>query len=211
MKGNLALCAVLLLPMAASADTVVMRDGRTYDGTFLSGNSRQLVLVDNSGVRRRFQVTDVQEMRFDTPAAADNSSGNYGTRNRTRDDGSVFGTNNGSYNGNSPTYGNVDEAGMLSRIREDIRSAMSNANLSSDQRRTLEDARGVLQQAANDFRNGYTVNYRDVRMALYNVQNLMNTGAFASQDQDTLSSDITQLRNVRADYGNSSNRDYNRR
>jgi hypothetical protein len=195
MKRNLALSALLFLPMVASADTVIMRDGRTYDGTFISGNSRQITLVDRSGVRRQMQVSDIQELRFGSGSV--NNDYRNSSRNRTVDNGSVFGSNNGSYNSNTTT---VDEAGMLSRIREDLRSAMYNSNLTSDQRSTLEDTRRVLDRASNDSRNGYTVNYRDVRSALMNVRSLLNSDAFSAADRDRLLSDFDQLRAMRADY-----------
>jgi len=195
MKRNLALSALLFLPMVASADTVIMRDGRTYDGTFISGNSRQITLVDRSGVRRQMQVSDIQELRFGSGSV--NNDYRNGSRNRTVDNGSVFGSNNGSYNSNTTT---VDEAGMLSRIREDLRSAMYNSNLTSDQRSTLEDTRRILDRASNDSRNGYTVNYRDVRSALMNVRSLLNSDAFSAADRDRLLSDFDQLRAMRADY-----------
>src|SRR3954454_23065158 len=137
MIKHLALSALLLLPNLATADTVVMRDGRTFDGTFLSGSSRQITLVDSSGTRRQLQVSDIQELRF---GSGPNDNYRSGSRNRTVDNGSVFGNNNGSNNSNS----NVDEAGALSPIREDIRTAMYNANLNSNQRTALEDARRVL-------------------------------------------------------------------
>jgi len=196
MKRNLALSALLLvLPMVASADRVIMRDGRTYDGTFISGNARQITLVDRSGVRRQMQVSDIQELRFGSGSV--DSDYRNGSRNRTVDNGSVFGSNNGSYNSNAT---NLDEAGILSRIREDIRSAMYNSNLTSDQRSTLEDARRILDRASNDFRNGNTVNYRDVRSTLMNVRSLLNSDAFNAADRDRLLSDFDQLRSMRADY-----------
>ncbi len=195
MKRNLALSALLLVPMLASADTVVMRDGRTYDGTFISGNARQITLVDRSGVRRQMQVSDIQELRFGSGSV--NNQYRNGSRNRTVDNGSVFGGNNGSYNSNAT---NADEAGMLSRIREDLRSAMYNSNLTSEQRSTLEDARRILDRASNDFRNGNTVNYRDVRSTLMNVRSLLNSDAFNAADRDRLLSDFDQLRSMRADY-----------
>ena len=77
---------------------------------------------------------------------------------------------------------------------------MYNSNLTSDQRSTLEDTRRVLDRASNDSRNGYTVNYRDVRSALMNVRSLLNSDAFSAADRDRLLSDFDQLRAMRADY-----------
>lgn len=84
----LALCPAALL---AGPQTLVLRDGRTISGTFVSGTSGSIVFRNDNGVRQRFNVRDVNSIQFNDQNNAylgGQNSGYYG--------------NNSGYNNNYP-------------------------------------------------------------------------------------------------------------
>jgi hypothetical protein len=50
---------VLIFTRAASADTVILRDGASYSGQFTSASGGQIAFTDGQGVEYRFPVGDV--------------------------------------------------------------------------------------------------------------------------------------------------------
>ena len=58
------LAAVLELTTTVWADTLVLRNGTRYNGTFLDGTTREISFQDDSGVRRRFNTSEVQSVEF---------------------------------------------------------------------------------------------------------------------------------------------------
>ncbi len=58
------LAAVLQFTTAGWADTLVLRNGIRYNGTFLDGTTREISFQDESGVRRRFSTSEVQSVEF---------------------------------------------------------------------------------------------------------------------------------------------------
>ena len=73
------IAAFVLLAAAAPAfllgDTLALRNGTVYKGTFLSGNRRSIYFRDNNGMRHRVPVDDVQSLNF-------YGYGGYGEANR---------------------------------------------------------------------------------------------------------------------------------
>lgn len=65
---KLAMVSVLcfsLLPLSAFAQQVLrLRDGKTYNGRFVSGDSSGIVFRDSSGVNRRFALNRVESIDF---------------------------------------------------------------------------------------------------------------------------------------------------
>jgi hypothetical protein len=53
-----------------SADTLILRDGKAIQGTFVSGNTRQINFVASSGETLQVPVTSVMSLTFSAPAAA---------------------------------------------------------------------------------------------------------------------------------------------
>jgi hypothetical protein len=55
-----------LLPLGAEAARLVLRDGTVVTGNFVSGSERTIIFQDSAGVRRRFDVGQVQTIDFDS-------------------------------------------------------------------------------------------------------------------------------------------------
>jgi hypothetical protein len=115
--------SLLLCPLLALADTVVMRDGSRHDGTFVSGTSRTITFVEQNGARRNFDMRDVAELRFgtSTPQSAQGSTGSY-----------------------------QDTTSAVSRLRSSIDAAITNGSLTNRERRMLEDASATLGEAPSE-------------------------------------------------------------
>jgi hypothetical protein len=61
-----------------AADQLRLKDGRSYNGQFISGSTTQVVFEDENGTRRRFQVREVDSLTFD--ASANSAFGTSSTR-----------------------------------------------------------------------------------------------------------------------------------
>lgn len=64
------IAAVLQLTTAAWPDTLILRDGRRYDGTFVNGSSREVTFQDETGARRRYSTSDVHSVEFQPSAVS---------------------------------------------------------------------------------------------------------------------------------------------
>ncbi len=64
--------SILLLLVAVSAlgDTLVLRNGKSIQGTFLGANTRQIDFQTQDGKTQQFAITDIDRIVFSTPAAA---------------------------------------------------------------------------------------------------------------------------------------------
>jgi hypothetical protein len=79
---KLALAAVFALCPAVlfGQQMLVLRDGRTMSGTFISGDSGSVVFRSDDGVRHRFNIREVQSLRFNqSNAYLGSQSGYYGS------------------------------------------------------------------------------------------------------------------------------------
>ena len=72
MKIRVLLCAIVAL-FAASADTLILRDGKTVQGQFLGGSPRQIRMAVGDNVQT-FSVTDVSSLQFEGAKPASDSS-----------------------------------------------------------------------------------------------------------------------------------------
>ena len=158
-----------LAPLLASADTLVLKDGTTHQGTFVSGTSRRITFVDESGRQRAYDVTQVQEVAF----------GNSTTE--------------------MPRDTVVDLSAAVSALRDDIRNAMANVTLNYDDRQALNRISETLRAAAVDRRDGTIdyVDRRDVREALRDLQGFLDRGVFREQDRQRIAADMQQVRQLR--------------
>ncbi|MGH9659025.1 MAG: hypothetical protein ACRD96_10810 [Bryobacteraceae bacterium] len=59
------LLATLLTVAAAAGDTVILRNGSRHNGVFAEGNGRTIVIEDPTGLRRRFDVSEIASLEFD--------------------------------------------------------------------------------------------------------------------------------------------------
>ena len=67
------LLLIVVLPIAVSAfgDTVTLRDGTRYDGTFVTGSPRSgITFKDTKGVSHRFAIKDIQLLEFSSSTDA---------------------------------------------------------------------------------------------------------------------------------------------
>lgn len=60
------LCCLTLL----NADTLILRDGRVLQGTFVSGSARQISFIASSGQTLQVPISSVMSLTFSAPAAA---------------------------------------------------------------------------------------------------------------------------------------------
>jgi hypothetical protein len=62
-------CAVLVLGVSwLAADTVKLRSGRTVDGTFMGGDTRQVRVMTADGKLESYAITEVESINFQGPA-----------------------------------------------------------------------------------------------------------------------------------------------
>lgn len=54
----------LLLPCAAYGDTLVLKSGKSIEGTFLSGNTREVNFLSSSGQPATYALSDVERVTF---------------------------------------------------------------------------------------------------------------------------------------------------
>ena len=161
--------ALLLIPVCASGDTLIMKDGMRLRGSFNNADSRRMTFTEGNGNRRDVNISDVQELRFGNEGQA------YSSSNAPQ--------------GNEPNVGPL--ADSLDRLRQDLRIAMDNTNLGPEQRRTLEDARGRLQAELERSRNGRPVDQNLVRGALDNVRGVSD--GLPREDRDRLNDDMRRI------------------
>ena len=66
--ARLALLAAIPLTIAGAVNTLYMKDGRTFSGRFLDGNSEIVTFQDDSGREYRFRTGEVQSILFGNPS-----------------------------------------------------------------------------------------------------------------------------------------------
>jgi hypothetical protein len=104
MRKYAALAMLALLPPVLSAAQLTMRDGTVIYGQFISGTSQTIVFQDDNGVRRRFDLNQVQGIRFDNVAT---TAGRYDSPGRTDDRrDNYYDQRQGNYNNPAP-YNNT--------------------------------------------------------------------------------------------------------
>lgn len=75
---------IAAVPLLA-ADTITLRDGSRRFGTLVSSTGREITFDEESGVRRRYNITQVRSIEFDTSATSSTTSrtGTYADRANT--------------------------------------------------------------------------------------------------------------------------------
>ncbi len=190
------LTGAMLLPLFASADTLILKNGTRYRGNFNSANANQISFTEYSGNRQNLNRSEVQELRFGNDQdGADNNNSSGNNRGFGRDTNGGFnngGLNSGRNNGNlSNQSGNSAMADDLNRLQQDLQAAMDNNNLSGDQRQSLDDSRATLSSASDQSRNGRQVDQRSIRLALDSIRNAASR--MQPQDRDRLNEDIRRI------------------
>lgn len=86
--------------LIAGPQMLVLRDGRTIPGTFVSSSGNLVVFRDDNGIRHQYSFNEIQSIDFNTGSQAYNS-GNYNGR---YDNGGRYENSNRAYN-SSGNYG----------------------------------------------------------------------------------------------------------
>lgn len=182
--------AMLLFPLLACADTLVLRNGARFRGTFNTANPSVITFTEYNGNRQSVGVSDVLELRFGNDTADNATDPGFG---RTQNPGLVAPPNT------NPAYerdlnlqpGASAMLDSLERIESDLQTAMDNNNLSNNERQSLADSRAVLRNAAQQSRTGRAINQRTVRLALESIRNTSN--GMQQRDRDILNEDIRRI------------------
>jgi hypothetical protein len=61
---------VLLVAVAAQADTLVLRNGQTINGTLVGANARQIDFLTQAGKTEQFPITSIERISFSTSATS---------------------------------------------------------------------------------------------------------------------------------------------
>ncbi len=183
----------LLFPLLLQADTLTLKNGTRFRGTFNTGNSVQISFTEYNGSRQNIDLQDVLELRFGNDRAGDLAGPapvppGYGRIDQTSPD--VY---RDSVGRNVPPQQLASSVMVedLERLQGDLQGAMDNNNLSDDQRQSLEDSRATLRAAAQQSRNGRPVDQRNVRLALDSIRNA--SSRMQRQDRDVLNEDIRRI------------------
>jgi hypothetical protein len=144
-KQNLWVLAVLLAAaLAASADTVITRDGASYSGRFVGATNGNITFTDTSGVQYTFPMRDVQSLVFTA------TSDTVTLRN-----GKSY---SGKYTGADPiTF--KDNMGILYQFpRKDVESlVLSSAEVASAQAAPPKDAKVIPSGTEIHIRTDQTI------------------------------------------------------
>jgi hypothetical protein len=109
MRKYAALALLALLPPVLSAAQLTLRDGTVIYGQFISGTTQTIVFQDDNGVRRRFNLNQIQGLNFDnvsTTANSGNHRNDAPAADQRRDD-RYYDQRTGAYN-NNPGYNNTN-------------------------------------------------------------------------------------------------------
>ncbi len=195
MTKRILIGASFILPLLANADTLTMRNGATFRGTFNNANATQISFTEYNGNRQTVNVNDVQELRFgnDRDSNGPNQSPNRGPAQND----AGFGRDS-SRNPATPPYptpgqprANYLPAQDLDRLQSDLQTAMSNNSIPDGQRQSLQDSSDVLRNASEQARSGRPMDQRAVRLALDGIRNAANS--FGQRDRDTLLEDVRRV------------------
>lgn len=184
---------LLVFPLLLSADTLTLKNGTRFRGTFNTGNSAQISFTEYSGNRRNIDLQDVLELRFGNDRAGDPVgrplvAPGYGRNGQANPD--VYRDGAGRNPPQQPLASSV-MVEDLDRLQADLQGAMDNNDLTDDQRQSLDDSRATLRAAAQQSRNGRPVNQRNVRLALDSIRNA--SSRMQRQDRDVLNEDIRRV------------------
>lgn len=96
--------------LSAQADSLILKNGTRYNGSFISGDRNAIRFDTGNGAQRRFYVRDIQSLQFGAPAAL-NSSGSTSSTNRLLPAGTQLGVRvNETIDSNTATEGRTYSA-----------------------------------------------------------------------------------------------------
>lgn len=103
----------------------------------------------------------------------------------------------GAYVLPAPLQRSQDAPRPLQQLMDDLGSAAGRARLSNAQKDRVESDREVLRSALKAKDQGQPVDRQQVVLAVRDIRNLVDSGAFPASDKNTLLADIETLRKHR--------------
>lgn len=88
----------------------------------------------------------------------------------------------------------VPSSGPAAKLRQDLATAVQNATLSDDQKKTLKDAGSRLRAAREARQSGETIDRGSVKKALAEIRRVSESGAFKPEDGAAVKADLDALR-----------------
>ena len=112
---NILIFGTLPLLLAAQSNTLVLRDGRTFSGRLVDGNSGTIAFEDNTGRQYRFRTGEVQSIQFNTDNRGyeDRGTSDRAIPNRNTSDRNASDRSNASDRNNDTRRGNFNNARVL--------------------------------------------------------------------------------------------------
>ena len=86
---------------------------------------------------------------------------------------------------------------LLVMLMNDVNRAVANATLTADQKKTLDQSREALRQAAMKRKGGERADPQQVRAALENMRSLFQSDAFRAEDRQAVEEDLRNIREFR--------------
>ena len=81
-----------------------------------------------------------------------------------------------------------------SKLRDDLRKAIQNGNLSDQQKTTMQNAGAALRAAAEARQNGEKVDRSSVKKAFSDIEKVTNSNAFRPEDQQAVKADLEAIK-----------------
>ena len=89
----------------------------------------------------------------------------------------------------------------MMQLRKDLAAAMANAQLTDEQKQTLQNAQSSLRQAREARKQGQKPDPRTVRQALQDIRGVAQSGALRPEDRDAVVRDVHNVQARRRDAG----------
>jgi hypothetical protein len=86
MRKLAVMALMAIFPLGLFAERVTLRDGTVVYGRFVSGTSNEVTIMDDNGVRRRFNLDQIQTIDFNTVSGQSRSSVSGDQRDRSYGD-----------------------------------------------------------------------------------------------------------------------------
>lgn len=83
------------------------------------------------------------------------------------------------------------------KLRSDLATAVKNANLTGDQKKTLQDAGDRLRAAGEARQSGGKIDRGSVKKAFSEIRKVAESGAFQPEDSAAVKADLDALRESR--------------
>ena len=86
--------------------------------------------------------------------------------------------------------------GPGAKLREDLRKAVMNGNLTDSQKTTLQQAGAAMREAAQAKQNGGSVDRDAVKKAMSDIKQVADSGAFQPEDARAVKADLAAMQNA---------------